>query len=283
MSKLSQILSQTAARLDAIEDRVSGKVDAILDQTALNSPMAKAKNPKASEVTLFGYFVWDPEVTGQEEIDILLSEDPLVNWSPSVLDFMAATGLSANYAMGNFEALLATIADYKPDSIARLNFFTHGNSITLGIAGTIDSSNVFFNSSVDESRINFFAQEGLTILDDSRGKAQKITLEDVRKRFKEDAVFVLYSCNSGASYGLLEALSNLLQVTVIGFNEQILYCPPMQNNPPFKRKGMKIGISKNPGGCSNNDKVQNWQSLIHDSSAIRVSAQKPKVPAAPVE
>ncbi|MEM7773508.1 MAG: hypothetical protein AAF327_23765 [Cyanobacteria bacterium P01_A01_bin.37] len=283
MSKLSQILSQTAARLDAIEDRVSGAVDAVLDQTALNSPMAKSKIPKASEVTLFGYFVWDPEVTGQEEIDILLSADPLVNWSPSVWDFMAVTGLSATYAMGNFEALLAAISDYKPNSISRLNFFTHGNSITLGIAGTIDSSNVFFDASINESKLDFYAQEGLTIIDESKGKEREISLEDVRKRFKEDAIFVLYSCNSGASRGLLESLSKLLQITVIGFNESILYCPPVQNNPPFRRKGMKISISKNPGGCSKNAKVGDWRSLINDESAIRISTQKPKVLDAPVE
>lgn len=271
MNNLNQILSRVAANVDAIEDRVTGTVDAVLDQSVLSSPMANSKTPKASEVTLFGHFVWDPPISEQEEIDILLSEDPTKQWSPSILDFMEATDLSPNFSIGGFEALLAEIAKYKPNSISRLNFFTHGNSILLGMSGTIDSSNVYFDSYIDEAKLDFYAQDGLSILYEEKGKEKEATIADIRKRFKENAVFVLYSCNSAVETGLLKSLSKLLDVTVIGFNNSILYCPPVQTNPPFKRKGTRIGISKNDGGCSKNAKVKDWRSLIDDESAIRVT------------
>ncbi len=270
MSNLSQILSRVAANVDAIEDRVTGKVDEILDESVLSSPMANFKTPKAGEVTLFGHFVWDPELTDQEEIEILLSEDPTVHWSPSVLDFMEATDLSPKYSIGGFEALLAEIAKHKPDSISRLNFFTHGNSVLLGMSGTIDSSNVYFDSYIDEVKLDFYAQDGLSILYEKKGKAKEATIADIRQRFKENAVFVVYSCNSAVETGLLKSLSQLLNVTIIGFNNQILYCPPVQDKPPFKRKNTRIGISKNDGGCSKNAKVKDWRSLINDESAVRV-------------
>ena len=275
MSNLSQILSKVAANVDAIEDRVTGKVDAILDQTALSSPMAGSKISKAGEVTLFGHFIWDPAITDQEEIDILLSEDPTKHWSPSIFDFMEATDLSPKYSIGGFEALLAEIAKHKPASISRLNFFTHGNSILLGMAGTIDSSNVYFDSYIDESKLDFYAQDGLSILYKQKGKEKEATIADIRQRFKENAVFVVYSCNSAVETGLLKSLSKLLDITVVGFNHSILYCPPVQEKPPFKRKNTRIGISKNDGGCSKNAKVKDWRSLIDDPSAIRVHHSQP--------
>jgi hypothetical protein len=42
----------------------------------------------------------------------------------------------------------------------------------------------------------------------------------------------------------------------------------------IRRKGTKIGISKNPGGCAKNDKTQDWRSLIDDKSAITLQENK---------
>lgn len=265
MSKIDQILSKAVATRNAIENRVSEKVNAVLDPGALSSPMAKLKTPRGGEVTLFGHFAWNPELSGQEEIDTLIAGD----WSPSTLDFMEVTGLSPNFALQNFEALLASIADYKEDSISRLNFWSHGDSVSLGMSGSIEPGSVSFHSYIDGSKMEFYAREGLTITDTSKGKKRVITLDDVRRRFKGDAVFVLYACNAGVNEELLKALRDLLQVTVIGFKHSILYCPPVQHDPPFRRKGTKIGISKKDGGCTKNETTSDWRSLTSDDSAVR--------------
>lgn len=252
-------------RLDAIENRVLGKISTILDESALSSVLAKLKTPKGGEVTIFGHFVWDPTVNDQEEIDLLLGNE----WSPSIKDFMESTDLSPRFSVSNFEALLMMIAEHKENSIGRLNFFSHGNSATLGISGRIIPSIVIFDEYVDESKINSLAQKGVTITEKLGGKEVSITLDDVRKRFKKDAVFVLYACHGGVNLALLRALSRLLEVDVVGFEDEIIYCPPVQTNPPFKRKGTQIGINKKTGGCSQNKTTANWRELINDESAFK--------------
>lgn len=258
-------------RFDAIENRILGKVSTILEESALSSALAKLKTPKSGEVTIFGHFVWDPPVSDQEEIDLLLNG----KWSPSIKDFMESTNLSPRFSVSNFEALLMIIAEHKENSISRLNFFSHGNSESLGISGRITPSDIIFDEYVNESKINFLAQKGVTITEKRAGKTVSITLDEVRKRFKKDAVFVIYACNGGINLSLLKALSRLLEVEVVGFEHEIIYCPPVQTNPPFKRKGTKIGISKKTGGCSQNKVTADWRRLIEDGSAIKHKFLKP--------
>ncbi len=134
----------------------------------------------------------------------------------------------------------------------------------MGIAGENIPGDVVFTKHIDDTTINGFAANGISITYNNK----TYTLAEIRKKFMNDAIFVLYACHLGANIPLLKALSDLLKVQVIGFKKKIIFCPPPQSNPPFKRVGMEIGINKT-GNCAQ-DKVSDWRSLINDPFAIKV-------------
>lgn len=181
---------------------------------------------------------------------------------------MAVTGLSSKFSFKNFEAILSEIAQHKTGSIRRINLWAHSNSLYLGISGTVVPGDVNFHSLVDASRVRSLNDPGLEIEEKIRGKVVKFTRADVRKSFAPNAQIVIYSCNTAVEVDLLQAIADLLQVHVIGFSEAILYCPPIQSKPPFKRSGMKIGLELEPGGCEKNVTLDDWRMLNRHRSAV---------------
>ena len=140
---------------------------------------------------------------------------------------------------GDFIALLGMITEYNNKSISRLNFFTHANKTIIGITGYMDPTDVFFTTSVDQTEIASYASSGLSFT----YKKQTFTLDDVKARFTEDAIFVLYGCDAAFDpTTLLTALKDLLNVSVVGFKDKTVYCPPTQTvgSTVFNRKGEKI-------------------------------------------
>jgi hypothetical protein len=71
---------------------------------------------------------------------------------------------------------------------------------------------------------------------------------------------------------LLAALKDLLQVTVIGFKDKNVYCPPAQTigSTTFNRKGEKIGVFKKGFQCAS-EPTRDWRSLINDPNAVKVA------------
>jgi hypothetical protein len=229
------------------------------------APAGKAPGPNG-EVTILARYLWNPKIVEKTEVEFFLAGGG--KWHPSYDDYVAITGLTTPNAPGNFIALMGMIAEYKPKSIKRLNFWTHSNRTLIGIIGDVVPGNVVFTSSIDDVQIANYAASGLSF---TVGK-QAFTLDDVRARFAEDAIFVLYGCDIAFDpTSLLTALKDLLQVTVIGFKTENVYCPPDQTigSTTFKRKGEKVGVRKSGFTCA--DATPDWRSLINDPNAVKVA------------
>jgi hypothetical protein len=225
-----------------------------------------AKTPAANgEVTILAIYGWQPPITEQTEVEFLLNG----KWHPWYADYVEITGVKMRTGPGDFIALLGMITEYKPKSIKRLNFFTHANKTVIGIAGYVEPGNVVFTSYVDDTQIAGYASSGLSFTYNK----QNFNLDDVRARFSDDAIFVLYGCDVATDpTTLLAALKDLLKVTVIGFKDKNVYCPPRQTigSATFNRKGEKIGIFKKGFQCSS-DSTRDWRSLINDPNAVKVA------------
>ncbi|CCQ46236.1 hypothetical protein ARTSIC4J27_2196 [Pseudarthrobacter siccitolerans] len=225
----------------------------------------KLKTPKNGEVTILADFVWKPPISGAKEIQLLVAGQ----WHPGFADYAEITDVKTKESPGNMIALLGAITEYKQQSIKRLNFFTHANLSVVGIRGFINPENVYFDESVDAADVDGLTRASLNFT----YKNQNFTLDDVRSRFTEDAIFVLYGCDTAfAPTVLLTAWKDLFQVTTIGFKTEMMFCPPRQTigGREFKRKGEKIGIWKPNFTCDVNS-TRNWRSLIDDPSAVKVS------------
>jgi hypothetical protein len=224
----------------------------------------KLKTPKNGEVTILASFVWKPPIDGATEIEYLSHG----KWHPGFDDYVEITGIEPKESPGNLIGLIGAITEYKEGSIKRLNFFTHGNKTSIAIEGFMDSTGVFFSSSVDETEIADRASAGFPFT----YKKRDFTLGDVRDRFAEDAIFVLYGCDIAFDpTKLLTAWKDLFQVTTIGFKTKTVYCPPSQTSggKQFNRKGETMGIMKPKFECSV-DSTRDWRSLINDPNAVKV-------------
>ena len=228
------------------------------------APKPALKKPANGEVTILATYNWDPPISGKTEIEYLLSG----KWHPGTLDYIEIAGPTKT-SPGNFTALLGMIVEYAPGSIKRLNFFTHANKKVIGIIGTMDDKNVYFTESVDETEISNNATN--TIQYTFNG--QSFYLTDVQARFTDDATFVLYGCDIAFDpTTLLTALKDLLNVTVIGFKDKTVFCPPSQTigGTVFNRSGEKMGIMKKDFKCGT-DSTTDWRSLINNPNAVKVT------------
>jgi hypothetical protein len=237
------------------------------DSQAPAKPKAPAgKSPGSNgEVTILAFYDWQPPITEEQEVKYFLDG----KWHPSYQDYVEITGMTVKNSPGDFIALMGMIAEYKPTSIKRLNFWTHSNRTVIGIIGHIVPGNVIFRNAVDDVAISNYAANGLSFT----VGPQSFTLDDVRKRFAEDAIFVLYGCDVAFDpTGLLTALKDLLQVSVIGFKTENVYCPPAQTigSKTFNRKGEKVGVNKSGFSCAT-DSTRDWRSLINDPNAVKIS------------
>lgn len=234
-------------------------------QPAKQPAKPKLKTPKNGEVTILTSFLWQPKISGATEIQYLLDG----KWHPGYDDYVEITGVTMKDSPGNLIALLGAITEYKPRSIKRFNFFTHANKTLVAIEGYMDSTNVFFRSYVDDTEIAAHAAAGLSFT----YKKQNFTLDDVRERFTEDAIFVLYGCDIAFDpTTLLTAWKDLFQATTIGFKNKTVFCPPSQTvgGKAFNRKGETMGVMKPSFKCSV-DTTRDWRSLIKDPNAVKVS------------
>jgi hypothetical protein len=231
-------------------------------------PTLKSPGPNG-EVTIPAVYAWDPPITEQAEVDLFLNPGPAHKWQVTTADFTAITGVTLNPGPGDFIALMGIIAGFQNKSIKRLNFLTHSNKNVIGIAGTAKPDDIYFTTQVSDTDIASYATNGMSF---TVGQAA-FTLDDVRARFADDAIFVLYGCDTAFDpTTLLTALKNLLQVTVIGFKDKTVFCPPPQTpgSTTFARQGEKMGIMKSGFTCGT-DSTTNWRSLITNPNAVKVA------------
>ena len=137
---------------------------------------------------------------------------------------------------------MGIIAGFQNKSIKRLNFLARSNKNVIGIAGTAKPDDIYFTTQVSDTDIASYATNGMSF---TVGQAA-FTLDDVRARFADDAIFVLYGCDTAFDpTTLLTALKNLLQVTVIGFKTRP--CSVRHPRHPARRHspGRADKISKN--------------------------------------
>lgn len=217
------------------------------------------------EVTILAFYDWQPPIDGKTEVDYLLSG----KWHPSYDDYVEITGITVKNSPADFIAFMGMIVEYRPKSIKRLNFFTHANKTVIGMIGHVVPGNVIFTNAIDDATISSYATPGMSF---TVGK-RTFTLDDVRARFTDDAIFVLYGCDIASDPStLLTALRDLLTVSVIGFKAENVYCPPTQvsGSKTFNRGGEKIGVRKSGFDCAT-DSTRDWRSLINDPNAVRVS------------
>jgi hypothetical protein len=230
------------------------------------APKGKAPGPNG-EVTMLASYGWNPPITEQEEVKYLLAGGS--QWHPQTADYEAITGVkSPPTAPGNLARIIELIGEYRPASIKRLNFWTHADSGSIGITGYLTPGSVWFTNSVDETAIAGFGASGLQF------GPNNLSIDDIRKRFASDAIFVLYGCNIGRyPKTMLTALKDLFQVSVIGFKTENVYCPPPQTigSATFVRKGEKIGVRKSGTtfDCKS-DSTADWRGLINDPNAVKV-------------
>ncbi len=69
-----------------------------------------------------------------------------------------------------------------------------------------------------------------------RGKTS-FTVEDVRKKFADGAMIVLYLCHSGQDSAFLKQIAGFFGVTVIGFSDEIVY---NVSNSPCRQPDQQI-------------------------------------------
>jgi hypothetical protein len=232
------------------------------------APKGKAPGPNG-EVTILASYGWNPPISEADEVKYLLAGGG--QWHPQTADYEAITGAKAPTAPGDFARLMEMIGEYQAGSIKRLNFWTHADSGAIGMTGYLTPGNVWFTNSIDEAGITNYNQPGISF--GPKGKA--VTLDEIRGRFTNDAIFVLYGCNIGRyPKTMLSALKDLLQVSIIGFKTENVYCPPPQTigSATFVRKGEKIGVKK--AGVTfdcKTDSTTDWRGLINDPNAVKVA------------
>jgi hypothetical protein len=226
-----------------------------------------------------GGFDWDPPISGPEEIAKLTGN----LWSPGTKDFVAVVNAVSQTAStaDSFGGFLGAIVISAPGSIKRINLLTHANPDIISFSGSMNSNatvgrdvTLSINSpgsgstmvSLDTQSIKAIAAPA--VIFNLPNNKKDFTITDIRGRFAPDAMILLLACHSGVLATFLQDIANFFRVTVVGFTQEIAYCPPPQTNPKaFIRAGMQIGV----GSCAN--KAADYRTFSSLSNAVR------KVPA----
>lgn len=91
--------------------------------------------------------------------------------------------------------------------------------------------------------------------------------DNSQARFTEDALFVIYASHTGLAPEPLKARNNRFGMKIIGYANEMIFCPPPADMGHFIRTGMKIGINKD-GVRMLRREVINWQIIITSSDTI---------------
>ncbi len=222
------------------------------------------------ELNLAGKFDWVPSVSDDE----LLAELAGGRWAPGTDDFSVVPGGTVA-VVPTFGNMLGAIFIQPNGSISRLNLFTHANKDLIGFGGRIEkrsmgAADVFINTNgsgdnltaMDPTSMNNLNQPGVFFEIGTGANTKKVTVEQIRSRFAEDAMIVLYACHTGQIASFIKSIATFFGVKVVGFTVDVAYFPPSQTVPhKFIRAGMKLGLR---GGAA----VPDFRTLISDPKAV---------------
>ena len=186
-----------------------------------------------------------------KEIDAIKNH----RWGPTTDDFtdIVVNALECDSFAGFGAAiLLASQKSERPKkSISRINLFTHANSDLIAFKGTVKPLTVGVDvmlevdTGLNSTTLQTWNGQGFSL--DNPTTKKHYTLRDIQARFTGSSAEIwLYACHSGVDGALVQEIADTFQVTVIGFTDEIAYCPTFTENPPtIDRK--RIGIKN----CSN--------------------------------
>jgi hypothetical protein len=224
----------------------------------------------AKEMNLAGKFDWVPQLTDDE----IRAEFAAGHWSPGTDDFIAVPGGTVG-VVPTFGNMLGAIFTQPNGSISRLNLFTHANKDLIGFNGriekrTLGAADVFMDTNsqgdnltaMDPTSMQNLNQPGVFFEIGTGAGKKKVTVAEIRARFAENAMIVLYACHTGQLASFIKSVATFFNVKVIGFTVDVAYFPPGQTVPgKFVRTGMKLGLR---GGAA----VADFRTLINDAKAV---------------
>jgi hypothetical protein len=242
-----------------------------------DAPKTKAKPhvaPKVvgKELSVYGEFKNPWTVNGEV---IAMAKD---QWEPTSDDFAAVAGKSS-LKVSSWKGLLQVIltqgdAESKPGSISRINIFTHANSNLIALSGRVTPTNVkadvelTVSSAISEETLDKL-NSGITfsvVSKDKKLASKKFVMDDVRKRFTDGAIIVIYACHGAVDTAFVQRIADTFQVKVRAFREVIGYFPSYDEADPGTKQAARITNRRKVGvGYNSKTKVVDFHEL--DSNA----------------
>jgi hypothetical protein len=247
-------------------------------QTDRSKKRQAKPGPKASgrEITIVGTFK-NPFQSRAEEIKAMKEN----RWEPSTDDFVDVGGKTVRAE--SYTSILTAIlvdgaAETKPDSIARINIFTHANADLIAFLGTITPAGAMtnvslnVNSSLSKDVLDNLNAAGVTFTVNAQTpalKSRKFSIDDVRRRFTKDAVIVIYACKSGLDGSFVQKIADTFQVKVRGFSDLVGYFP-IYDEATSAINRRQVGIGRN-----SQTKVTDFHKLDDHAQAVEKSPRAP--------
>lgn len=231
-----------------------------------NKPAAAGK-----EVNLVGSYPKPDTWTAAKEKE-LIGKD---TWFPHTLDFLEVAGKGSKEITSPEHFLLAIIET--SGQINRLNYFSHGVTGKIATSGKVDPAGT--SCSLDTgweplsgpryiahpySKIWGGGGEDSGSVSISVG-SRSFTLDDVRKKFTDDAELWLFICHGGVDTMLLQNIANTFRVRVKAFSKIIVYCAPANFPTSRKHKVNVLTGAKPIDACPN--AVDDFRKLKSDRGA----------------
>lgn len=145
-------------------------------------------------------------------------------WAPGSDTFRAVVGGNTTQ-VSSLSSFLGAIERQKPQTIDRINVFSHGNPGVLPFSGTIDKNGGVMLNTGSALDLRIRDTEPIPI---GPGRVQETPggiAQRLRNRFTATGQIVLFLCNSGADFEVLQAVADAFGVKVSGFGGSVYYCP----------------------------------------------------------
>jgi hypothetical protein len=238
---------------------------------------SEEKKPAAAstEVNLVGHYPKPVTWTENKEKELIGKG----TWFPHTLDFLAVAGKGSLEITSPEDFLLKIIDASGP--IGRLNYFSHGVTGRIATSGEVDPegkscsldtgwTQVIGAKNIADPYAKMWGDQGENSGSTIKVGNKTFSLNDVRKKFKEDAELWLYICHGGADPMLLKNIANTFQVNVKAFTKIIVYCAP-SNFPTSRQHKVNVMTGSKPiEACPN--AVSDFHQLSSDAGA---SPKKP--------
>jgi len=239
--------------------------------------------PKVVGMELSVYGTFDNPWTRVDDEVTAMAKD---RWEPTSDDFAAVAGTSS-LQVSSWKSLLQVIlthgdAESAPGSISRINIFTHANSNLIALSGHVRPGSaatdvtLSVSSAISEETLDQL-NSGITISVTSKDKklaSKKFVLDDVRKRFTNDAVIVIYACHGAVDTAFVQRIADTFQVKVRAFRDVIGYFPSYDEGDPAAKQAAKVTNRRKVGvGYKSKMKVDDFHKL--DSNAADRSPKPP--------